>query len=491
MTPHPVDPMRLRIARDAPVRADGDYVLYWMTAQRRPSHSAALDHAVRRARELAKPLLVLEPLDLDYRWACERFHTFIIQGMRDHRRAFDRPGVAYHPYVEPRAGHGRGLLAALAERSCLVIADEHPAYRWPALLDRAVARVPARIEAVDGCGVLPLRLAAKDYVRAVDFRRFLHKTFLADPPALPSPDPLAALPALPIAVPQPVLERWPAADPDALLAPGATARLGVDPTVGAVADKVGGPTQGAAQLRRFLARLGNYVERNHPDEDAASGLSPWLHFGHVGAAQVVQAVLDREEWSPDLMDRSRIAKQQGAWGIGEGAQAFLEEILTWRELSFHTAFREPVDHARYEGLPAWARKTLAEHAADPREGDYDLETLAQGGTDDPLWNAAQRELRETGVMHNYLRMLWGKRVLAWTPSPQRAFQVLVELNNRYALDGRDPNSYGGISWVFGRYDRAWGPERPVYGKIRYMTSQSTLRKLRLRDYLERWGRRRG
>jgi deoxyribodipyrimidine photo-lyase len=234
--------------------------------------------------------------------------------------------------------------------------------------------------------------------------------------------------------------------------------------------------------------MGRYTERNHPDEDVASGLSPWLHFGHIGGAQVAWAVLQDQEWSTNRMDPSRFSKQEGAWGLSEGAESFLEEVITWRELSFQTALLQPEDHARFEGLPDWAITSLHEHADDPREHLYSLEELAQGRTSDPLWNAAQRQLAEEGVMHNYLRMLWGKRVLAWTESPEQCFEWLVELNNRYALDGRDPNSYGGIAWVLGRYDRAWGPERPIYGKIRYMTSQSTRRKLRLGDWLERWSR---
>jgi deoxyribodipyrimidine photo-lyase len=484
----PLSPLRVRAVVDRPIRPDGAYVLYWMTAQRRPSWNAALDHAVRHARALGRPLLVFEPLDADHRWASARFHAFVIDGMRANHAAFARAGVTYLPWVAATRDAGRGLLAALAAEACLVVTDEVPAFRGPELLARAAARVPARIEAVDGNGALPLRLADREHRRAVDFRRFVHKTFATGAPAWPSADPLARPGLAGARVPPSVLARWPAADLDALAAPGGLDALPIDASIRRVVGKPGGHVEGTRRLTAFLAHLDRYPERNHPDADAASGLSPWLHFGHVGGAQVVAAVLDAAGFDPGRMDRAFFSKQEGAWGLPAGAEAFLEEILTWRELAHHTAFRHPVDHARYDGLPDWARASLEAHAADPREALYDLETLADARTADPLWNAAQRELRETGVMHNYLRMLWGKRVLAWTATPREAFDVLVELNNRYALDGRDPNSYGGIAWVLGRYDRPWGPERPIYGMIRYMTSDSTRRKLKLDRWLARWGR---
>ncbi|MFO0634824.1 MAG: hypothetical protein U0168_18430 [Nannocystaceae bacterium] len=160
--------------------------------------------------------------------------------------------------------------------------------------------------------------------------------------------------------------------------------------------------------------------------------------------------------------------------------------MTWRELGHNfAAHRDDID--RYESLPSWAQATLAHHAGDPRPWCYELEALTQARTHDPLWNAAQTELVESGVMHNYLRMLWGKLVLQWSATPREALASLVELNNRWALDGRDPNSYSGILWIFGRYDRPWGPERPVFGTVRCMTSDSARRKLDLTRYLARWG----
>jgi len=171
--------------------------------------------------------------------------------------------------------------------------------------------------------------------------------------------------------------------------------------------------------------------------------------------------------------------------MGEAAESFLDELVTWRELGFnYTSQRD--DYDDYESLPEWAKASLEKHAPDAREHLYTLDELAESRTHDRVWNAAQRQLRETGVMQNYLRMLWGKKVLEWSRTPQEAMAALIELNNRYALDGRNPNSYSGISWVFGRYDRAWGPERPIFGTIRYMSSDNTVRKLKMKGYLAEW-----
>ena len=202
--------------------------------------------------------------------------------------------------------------------------------------------------------------------------------------------------------------------------------------------------------------------------------------------QVFAGLAKKEGWSRDRI-KPTTSGQRGWLGMSDTAESFLDELITWRELGFnYTAQRD--DYEDFESLPDWAKATLGKHAADPREHLYSLEDFAQSRTHDPVWNAAQTQLRETGVMQNYLRMLWGKKVLEWTRAPQEAFGMLIELNNRYALDGRDPNSYTGISWVFGRYDRPWAPERDVYGVIRYMSSTNTVKKLRMKEYLARWAR---
>ena len=179
-------------------------------------------------------------------------------------------------------------------------------------------------------------------------------------------------------------------------------------------------------------------------------------------------------------------RRAGWWSVGANAEAFLDQLITWRELGFNVCHKRS-DHDRWESLPDWAVATLSKHAPDRREHVYTIDEFAAASTHDPLWNAAQTQLLREGTIHNYLRMLWGKKILEWTAEPREALEVMIELNNRYALDGRDPNSYTGIFWVLGRHDRPWGPERPIFGKVRYMSSANTARKFPVRAYLDRYG----
>jgi deoxyribodipyrimidine photo-lyase len=227
----------------------------------------------------------------------------------------------------------------------------------------------------------------------------------------------------------------------------------------------GGTLAARERLAWFAARaLARYPEDGRqPELDATSRLSPYLHFGHLSAHEVY----------------ARVAKRRGA-------AAFLDQLVTWRELGFNYCAKRPAEYDRYESLPHWARTTLAEHATDPRAHLYAIQDLESRRTHDAVWNAAQGQLLEEGWFHNSMRMLWGKKILEWSRTPQEALQAMVHLMNRHSLDGRDPNSYSGIFWVLGRYDRAWGPERPIFGKVRYMSSESAARKLRLKRYVERY-----
>lgn len=481
--------LRLRAVNDRPLRPGGDYVLYWMIAARRTRHNFGLQHALERAGELGQSLIVLEALRADYPYASARLHAFALAGMADNRAAFEGSGVLYHPYVEPRPGAGKGLLAALASRASLVVTDDYPAFFLPRMVRAAGAALDVRLEAVDSNGILPLRAAPKAFARAFDFRRFLQGELPRHLGQGPRAEPLAGIElAGRRRLPHGVTERWPAA-PTALLAlePAALAALPVDQRV-APAPHRGGPREGLRRLARFVAEaLPRYAEeRDEPEAQATSGLSPWLHWGHLGASEVLAAVARSEGWRPARVGgAARQGARTGWWGMSASAEAFLDQLVTWRELGFNLCLHEPEPYA-FESLPDWARETLLEHASDRRQHLYSKQQLERAETHDELWNAAQNQLRAEGVIHNYLRMLWGKKVLEWTDHPRRALEVLVELNDRYALDGRDPNSASGIGWILGRFDRAWGPERPVYGKIRYMTSANTRRKLQVEAYVERW-----
>jgi deoxyribodipyrimidine photo-lyase len=482
-----IPPQRLRTLTRHATRADGAYVLYWMTATRRIGWNYALDYALSIAEELAKPLLIFEALRVDYPWASDRHHRFIINGMAEHARALKATPLGYYPYVELEPGYASGLLAALSADACCVVTDDSPVFFTPGLM-RAASRLDGtRVEAVDSCGLLPLRAAGKSFTAAYHFRRFLQRELPACLGDLPIPDPLrtARVPAFE-GVSASVTQRWPATTLASLQSSSLIASLPVDHSVPPIG-LAGGSSAGRAQLTRFLAqRLARYAEdRNHPDLDAASGLSPWLHYGHLSAHEVFSAVVEMEGWTPLRISETADGRRQGWWGLSGSAEAFLDQLVTWRELGFGYCTFEP-RYAEYHALPEWAKATLEQHTADPREHTYSLEQFASAETHDELWNAAQRQLVGDGIIHNYLRMLWGKKILEWTPGPREALSVMIELNNRYAIDGRDPNSYSGIFWCMGRFDRGW-PERAIFGKVRSMTSASTRRKVSVAGYLERWG----
>lgn len=483
-----IDPARIHAVCDRPCDPDGDYILYWMRATRRVDHNFALDRALHWSSELGKPLVVLEALRCDYAWASDRHHAFVIAGMRDNQVACRRHGIAYHPYVEPSRGHGRGLLRTLAARAAVVVTDLHPSFHYPAMLRAAADQVAGRLEAVDSIGLVPLAATPKAFTTAHSFRAWGQHELPRLLGGFPQAAPLRGQ-RMPMAkIPDEVTTRWPAADAR-LLAAGAAAlgELPIDHEVGPCS-LVGGPRAALARVREFVDRdLDAYAEgRNHPDDAGGSHLSAYLHFGHVSTHAIVRALADRFEWTPADLGRPNGGAREGFWGLPPAAESFLDELVTWRELGHAFAWHRD-DLERYDSLPDWAKATLAAHADDPREHLYDRAALEGARTHDPLWNAAQTELLREGSIHNYLRMLWGKKVLEWSPSPQHAADLLIELNNRWALDGRDPNSYSGIFWVFGRYDRPWAPERPIFGTIRYMTSASTARKLRTKRYVARYG----
>ncbi len=479
---------RIRTANDRPVRGDGEFVLYWMIASRRLGWNFAQQRAVEWALELRRPLLILEALEADYPWASDRTHAFVLQGMADNAAAVAGTPAAYHPYVEPTAGAGAGLLQELANRAAVVVTDDYPAFFLPRLVASAARRIAVRLEAVDSLGILPQHATDKAFARAVDFRRFLHRELPAHMDAWPAADPLEGADLQPLAqLPEFVRRKWPAATASMLRGEASRlAGLPIDHSVAPVVER-GGAVAARERLDRFLEPgLEAYGARRHePDGRAASELSAYLHFGHISAHEILHRVIELEGWTPlDLAPEARGGR--AGWGMGAAATEFVDQLVTWRELGANMCVHR-LDYAEFDSLPDWARRTLLDHATDPREHTYSLEEFAESRTHDPLWNAAQTQLRREGRIHNYLRMLWGKKILEWSRSPVDALDLMIELNNRYALDGRDPNSYSGIFWVLGRYDRPWGPERPVFGKVRYMSSENTARKLRVHEYLSRYG----
>ncbi len=476
-----IPPLRVAVRNDAPLRPERGYVLYWMIAARRTRWNFGLEHAIEAAVRLGKRLVVLEALRCDYPYASDRLHQFVLDGMADNAARFSSAGVAYLPYVEPQPGAGKGLLLALARGACLVVTDEFPCFFLPRMVQAAARKLDVRLEAVDGNGLLPLRDADQTFPSAYAFRRHLQKRLPTHLRDCPEADPLTAPELMRDTALPAIAAGWPSAQ-------GAPASLPIDHRVEPVTRMRGGERAGTTALEAFVDRkLTRYNDdRNQPEIDATSGLSPYLHFGHVSVHEVLMAVASREAWTPGNLGTSTAGKRAGWWGMSPSAEAFLDQVVTWREVGYNFCSQRS-DFDRFESLPEWARTTLAKHAADPRAVAYDLESFTFARTHDPLWNAAQKQLVSEGRIHNYLRMLWGKKILEWTRSPEDALDVMIELNNRYALDGRNPNSYSGILWVLGRFDRPWGPERAIFGTIRYMSSENTARKMDVKGYLRRFG----
>ena len=432
--------------------------------------------------------MILEALRCDYRWANDRLHQFVIDGMAEHARALADTPVHYVPYIEPSRGAGKGLLAALGRDACLVVTDDFPCFFLPQMSAAAARQLDVRLEAVDSNGLLPMRAAERTAVTAFSFRAHVQRQFRDAIKDWPQPIDFADLPVA-TGLTTAVEERWrPAAAAALENAASLIAALPIDHRIAPAATR-GGSAEGRRALARFVdAALVRYAaDHNQPDTHGTSRLSPYLHFGHLSAHEVFAAVMTAEKWTTRKLGAHAGGKRDGWWGVRPGAEAFLDQLVTWRELGLNMCVNRPDDYHRYESLPLWARTSLDRHRLDTRQFVYSLDEFESAQTHDVVWNAAQRQLTREGWMHNYLRMLWGKKILEWTRSPEDAIAVMTEVMNKHALDGRDPNSYSGYFWTLGRYDRPWAPERPVYGTVRYMSSANTTKKLRMKTFLEDYG----
>ena len=470
---------------------DGEYLVYWMQANRRLEYNYALEYAVAVANTLQKPLLIYEGLNVDYPWACDRFHHFILEGMREHRDYFNQEnskGVTYVPFVESEIGHGKGLIYTLAQHACGIISDEFPVFIIREHNERVANKITIPFITIDSNGIIPLGITDKDPYSAYLFRKVMQKHLVE------------ALRFPPVKQPLLDLEDWgqfnlPVGFNDRYVFDQRqldrmdefVSSLPINHEVAKV-NRVGTRAEALERMNHFVEfKLARYDEdRNHPDQQGGSGLSPWLHFGKISSFEIVERVFSKQPLNWRIEDSEPNGGKNSGFFRGHSyVESFLDELITWREVGFQFAHHRS-DYDRFDSLPDWAKKTMIEHDQDPREYVYSLEELAQSKTHDPIWNAAQTELRSQGVMHNYLRMLWGKKIIEWTGSHEQALDVLIELNNRYALDGRDPNSYSGIFWCLGRFDRAW-QERTIFGKLRYMSSDSTSKKIKLKQYLQTYG----
>lgn len=485
----PIPEVRIQHLNQWPVDSSKDYILYWMNAFRRTRSNFALQHAVFLSEQLKKPLVIFEAVRCNYRWTCDRFHAFIIDGMHDNANAIEATNATYLAYVENETNQGHGLMETLSAHACVVVSDDFPCFFYPAMYQKIARNWKCKVELIDSNTVIPMRQADRTFTVAHSYRRYMQKVVFQSLPVFPVGDPLSFLTIPPIKkLSNTVTKTWnvfSGPKTEKQLNTIKLAALPIDHKIASNGEK-GGPVAAAQVLNRFVnSRLSNYAEaRNEPEQAGSSSLSPYLHFGNISPHEVYEGIVGATDWTHSKLSPPN-GKMDGFWNMGTNAEAFMDQLLTWREIGFNLCWRER-RYDRFESLPEWAQKTLQDHEHDKRPWIYDLEQFDSAATHDTLWNAAQNQLKREGRMHNYLRMLWGKKILHWSESPRQALSTMIELNNKYALDGRDPNSYSGIFWVLGRYDRAWGPERPVFGKIRYMTSESTQNKYHVKKYIAQY-----
>ncbi|MBM3907499.1 MAG: deoxyribodipyrimidine photo-lyase [Gemmatimonadetes bacterium] len=438
----------------------GEYVLYWMQSTHRLEDNWALRFAVREADRLGLPVVIHQGLDPTYEHANDRIHAFILRNARELARRAERLGHRYQFVLRRRRADDRRVVDRMAARAALVVTDDFPTAGIAERTQRFAARCECRVVAVESHAIVPSALFVKEEYAA---RTLRPKVMAHLAHALESvADPVARA-ALDESV-------WRSFEVDRLDLNGdlgaAIAGCEIDHTV-PPAPLVSGRTAALARLRAFCRdALPDYDERRSEpaDPDGSSRLSPYLHFGQVSAAEVARAAIA---------------------SVGRAkAERFLDELVTWRELALNFCLRNS-NFRSLAALPDWVHRTMRDHARDPREAEYSLEQLERAQSHHPLWNAAQRELVATGVIHNVMRMYWGKSVLTWSATYADALRHLIHLNDKWALDGRDPSSYGGIQWCFGKFDRPWG-ERPVWGTIRSMSLERAYKKFDAKSYEGRW-----
>jgi hypothetical protein len=413
-------------------------VLYWTHHALRIDENPALEAAASIASSHGRSLLVCAAVSGAHPLMTDRHAVFFLEGIRDFALELAAVGVplalsldAQEPVVE--------FVARLAERAAIVVTDDFPAQPSPAWMSALAARIGCPLVAVDGACVVPLGATDRAFDRAFAFRDATaseRARQLAAP--LRGPDWSRVRGAARDT--EPAVADWRAFDPLA-----AVASMEIDHSVAPVVDTVGGSRAAQARWSAFLdGPIDRYArDRNDAALVATSRLSAYLHFGMIAPMRVAREALARG---------------------GEGAEKFLDELLVWRELAYHWCHREPA-HTSMAAIPAWARATLAARAGDARDV-RSREQLARGASGVRLWDLAQRSLVIHGELHNNLRMTWGKAIPMWTASPERALETLIELNDRFALDGADPSSYAGLLWCLGLFDRPFAPEAEVLGRVR-------------------------
>lgn len=427
----------------------GQYVLYWMQAAQRAEWNHALEYAIDRANELKLPVVVGFGLTADFPEANLRHYHFMLQGLRETQEALAARGIL----MVVRAESPTECIPKLAQKAASVVVDEGYLRVQRHWREEVTENVDCKIEEVETNLIVPVEEATeKENFSAGTLRPRITRQFETY---------LVPLKKRKLHMNSLAMEF---SGLDLGDIEKVAKAVKIDTSVGPAPGFKGGTKEGKRRLADFIKhKLDGYdTRRNDPNLDGVSNLSPYLHFGQISPLYVALRV--------------RAA-------AGQGKDAYLEELIVRRELSFNFVYYNQ-QYDSYESLPPWALRTLNYHARDKREYVYSLEEFETAKTHDPYWNAAQQEMVLAGKMHGYMRMYWGKKILEWSKSPEDGFRIALHLNNKYELDGRDPNGFAGVAWCFGKHDRAWA-ERPVFGKIRYMNAAGLKRKFDAEAYVKR------
>jgi deoxyribodipyrimidine photo-lyase len=428
----------------------GDFVLYWMQASQRAECNHALEYAIERANELNQPLVALFGITDSYPDANLRHYAFMLEGLRETQAALRERGIQ----LVVRQESPEHAAVEMARSASLVVTDRGYVRLQRKWREHVARLAPCSVVQVETDVVVPIKVVSKkEEYAAATIRAKIHRHL--DDYLVPLAERKLRRDSLGLR-----LGGLDLSDVDAVLA-----GLDVDRSVPRQSFYLGGTTRARAWLDDFIERkLDDYAERrNDPSLGIWSNMSPYLQFGQVSPLYIALRVRD-----------ARGAKQ-------DAKDAYLEELIVRRELSMNFVAQNP-HYDTYRCLPHWAKATLATHKADNREYVYTARQLEEARTHDPYWNAAMREMVVTGKMANYMRMYWGKKILEWTRTPEFAFRTALRLNNRYFLDGRNPNSFAGVAWCFGKHDRPWG-ERPIFGMVRYMNANGLRRKFDVDRYV--------
>ena len=447
---------RLRILNKCELRPNAAYIMYWMRTAVRLDENPALDTAIAISNKLRLPTLVYHALSERYPYASDRHHTFILEGARDVQAAFADVDVQYVFHLE-RSGHRGPHLHTLAQQAALVVTEEmpvEPLRGWTSLL---AGRLDAPVLTADTACVVPMQVVGKAYERAFAYRNATKKHYKARLWQMP-------VRVEPEVAPRSIELPFSPVDLQSSNIADLVGQCDIDHSIGPITDTVGGSQAGYQRWERFKQDgLARYAKRrNNPLIDGVSRMSAYLHYGMVSPMRIAREAAECDN---------------------VGADKYLDELLIWRELAYAFCFYRK-DHWRLSSLPDWAVETLEEHQRDERPALHSWETLARGQTGDRLWDAAQRSLLLHGELHNNVRMTWGKAILNWTADAKSALSTIIDLNHRFALDGRDPASFGGILWCLGQFDRPFPPARPILGTVRDRSTGQHAERLDVNRYYQ-------